>query len=107
MPVPQHRKLVVSKWMQYRSPGQLDQAQAKVWEILFRRHQPEGQKVALIREWFAYYERLDVTTMLELAIWRCNNSIMQGAEARQAIRRSCGSDMNVIISGVLEYLERS
>ena len=99
-------KLVVSKWMQYRSPRQLAQAEAKVNEILGRHHQPVGQKVALIREWFAYYDRLDVTTLLELAIWRSNmNGNEQNAEAKRMLRRSCGSDMNVIIPGVLEYLE--
>ena len=107
MPVPNwQKKLVVSKWMQYRSQRQLEQAEAKVNEILGRRRQTEGQKIALIREWFAYLDRLDVTTMLELDIWRCNiNGNVQDAEARQASRRDGGSDMNVIIPGVLRFLE--
>ena len=75
-------------------------------EILARRRQPVGQKIALIRDWFAYYDQLDVTTMLELAIWRCNNGDEQDAEARQRNRSNCGNnDMNVIIPGVVEYFE--
>ena len=100
----QNRRLIVSKWLQYRSQIQLEEAEAKVNEILGRR-QSEGQKITLFREWFAYCDLLDVTTMLELAIWRCNNGNERDAEARQAIRQNCGSDMNVIIPGVLEYLE--
>ena len=105
MPVTPGRRLVVSKWMQCRSSNQLGQIRAKVNEILGRRQHPEGQKIALIREWFSYYDLLDVTTMLELAIWRCNNGNGQDAEIRQRNRRNCGGDMNVIIPGVLEYLE--
>ena len=106
MPIELGRKLVVSKWMQCRSPSQLAHTEAKVNEILGRRHQPEGQKIALIREWFAYYHRLDVTTMLELAVWRANmNGNEQSADARQASRQNCGSSMNVIIKGVLPFLE--
>ena len=66
LPAPWERKLVVSKWLQYRSPSQLALAEAKVNEILARPQQTEGQKITLIRERFAYYDRLDVTTMLEL-----------------------------------------
>ena len=98
--------MVVSKWLQYRSPSQLEETEAKVNEILGRRRQPGGQKIALIREWFAYYERLDVTTMLELAIWRGNmNGSERDVSARQASRIRCGSDMNVIIPCVLKYFE--
>ena len=39
MPVGQGRRMVVSKWMQYRSPEQLEQAEAKVNEILGPHHQ--------------------------------------------------------------------
>ena len=42
--------------------------------------------------------------MLELAIWSVNmNGNGEDAEVRQRSRRNCGSDMNVIIPGVLEY----
>jgi len=106
LPAPWERKLVVSKWLQYRSPSQLALAEAKVNEILARPQQTEGQKITLIRERFAYYDRLDVTTMLELAIWRVNIvGNEQDANTRQARRRSFGSDMNIIIPRVLEYLE--
>ena len=105
-PSPLNRTVVVSKWMQYRSPSQLEQAEAKVNEILGRRQQTDEEKVASIREWFAYYDLLDVTTMLELAIWKANmNGTEQSAEARKASRRNSGSDMNVIIPGVLRLLE--
>ena len=100
------RKLIVSKWLQYRSPRQLAQAEAKVNEILGRRRQTEGQKVTLIREWFAYFDRLDVTTMLELAIWRVNlDGNERDVQARQASRQHCGGDMTVIIPAVLPFLE--
>ena len=60
----------------------------------------------MIREWFAYYERLDVTTMLELAIWKVNlDGNERDAHARQASRQNCGGDMNVIIPAVLPFLE--
>ena len=60
----------------------------------------------MIREWFSYYNLLDVTTMLELAIWRCNmDGNEQDAEARMASRQNCGNDMNVIIPAVLPFLE--
>ena len=76
------------------------------FEFLGRRRQTDGQKIALIREWFAYLDQSDVTTMLELAIWRANmNGNEQDAEAKQARRRDCGSDMNVIIPGVLRFSE--
>ena len=108
MPVPvtgNEKMLVVSKWMQFRCPGQLAQAEAKANKILSRNQQTEeARKSSSIREWFAYYDLLDVTTMLELAIWRCNNGNERDAMARQAIRRNCGNDMSVIIPGVLDYL---
>ena len=57
-------------------------------------------------KWFAYYCLLDVTTILELAIWRVNmDGNEQDAEARQERRRMSGSDMNIIIPGVVSYLE--
>ncbi len=106
MPVPRDREVVISKWLQYRNTSQLALAEAKVNEILARPQQTEGQKITLIRERFAYYDRLDVTTMLELAIWRVNIvGNEQDANTRQARRRSFGSDMNIIIPRVLEYLE--
>ena len=75
-------------------------------QILDREGQAEGEKIESIRKWFAYYYLLDVTTMLELGIWRCNmDGNEPGAEARQASRRNCGSDMNVIIPGVLQFSE--
>ena len=88
-------KLIISKWIQYRSPRQIEQAEAKVNEILCHNTYTEEEKVDSIRDWFAYYDILDVTTMLELAIWRCNNGKEQNA-VRQASRRNCGSDMNII-----------
>ena len=109
MPAERGRKLVVSKWMQYRSPSQLEEAKAKVNEIMGHRRQTEEEKIQCIREWFAYYHLLDVTTMLELAIWRCNVDAAnaQDANARQASRRNCGSEMNVIIPGVLQFFDGS
>ncbi|KAL9186790.1 hypothetical protein ACHAXT_010510 [Thalassiosira profunda] len=104
MPVPDNRTLVASKWIQFWSPGQLDQADARVNEILYRPQQTEDEKIQCIRKWFAYYDLLDVTTMLELAIWRCNNRNERDMESRQRIRRQCGGDMNVIIPGVLPFL---
>ena len=106
MPVPENRTLVASKWMQYRSPGQLEEAEAKVNQILGI-EQSDEEKIQCIREWFAYYDLLDVATMLELAIWRCNmgDNERDGAEARQRNRRNCGNDMNIIIPGVLPFLE--
>ena len=96
----------MSKWMQYRSPLQLERAKTKVRGILRRIRQTEGQKSRCIREWFAYYDRLDVSTMLELAIWRVNmGGNERDADARQAIRQNCGSGMNVIILSVLPFLE--
>ena len=86
--------------------SQLAQAQAKVYEILDDHERPGVVFIKRIREWFAYYDRLDVTTMLELAIWRVNiNGNELDAEARQASRKRCGNDMSVIIPGVLEYLD--
>ena len=106
MPTPRRRKLVLSKWMQYRSPHQIEQVEAKVNEILSRPRQPEGQKITLIREWFAYYDWLDVTTMLELAIWKANmDANASGANGRQRSRQNCGNDMSVIIPGALIFLE--
>ena len=102
VPAPRERKLVISKWLQYRSPVQLEQARAKVNEILGRQ-QTENEKIQCIREWFAYYERLDVTTMLELAIWGANID-GNGRDARQASRSRRGNDMNVIIQAVLPYV---
>ena len=94
----------MSKWMQYRSPGRLEQAEAKVNEILGRNQQMRDEKIQCIRNWFAYYDLVDVATMLELAIWKANMGVTeQDAEARQASRQNCGSDMNVIIPGVLSY----
>ena len=102
------RKLIVSKWLQHRSLSQLELAQAKVNEILGRPQETEEEKVRCIREWFAYYYLFDVTTMLELAVWRANmDANERDVEARQAGRRSCGNDMNVIIPCVLDYLEES
>ena len=98
--------LIVSKWMQYRSSSQLEQVEAKVNEILNLDEQREHEKIASIQNWFAYCDLLDVTTFLELAIWNVNmDGNEQDAEGRQARRRSCGSDMNVIIPAVLQFLE--
>ena len=106
MPVGQGRRMVVSKWMQYRSPEQLEQAEAKVNEILGRDDENGPQKIESVREWFAYYNLLDVTSILELAIWRASmNCTERGAVARKASRRKCGNVMNVIIPGVLPFLE--
>ena len=92
--------------MQHRSPSQIGHAEAKVNEILCRRPQTEGQTIRLIREWFAYYDLSDVTTLLELAIWKANvNDIDQDAAARQDSRRRCGTGLNVVIPGVLRFLE--
>ena len=103
--------------MQYRSPSQIEQAETKVNEILDRDEQrveelvPEDEqmeeKVVSIRNWFGYYNLLDVTTMLELAIWKANmdGNQEQDMETRQARRRSCGNDMSVIIPGVLDCLD--
>lgn len=99
------RKLVVSKWMQHRSHEQLGQAEAKVTDILGR-NLAQDDKIESIREWFAYYNLLDVTTLLELAIWSSNmTGNERGVEARRASRANCGGDMNVIIPGVLRFLE--
>ena len=87
-----------------RSPGQLEQAETKVNEILGL-DQTEDEKIRRIRKWFAYYHLLDVTTMLELAIWKCNNGTGEDAAARQSSRSNSGSDMNVIIPGVLDCLD--
>ena len=98
--------LVVSKGMQFRSHSQMDQIGMKMNEILGRQQQTDAEKMTFIRRWFAYYDLLDVTTMLELAIWRCNvDNNEQSAEARQRNCRNCGSDMNIIIPGVLPFLE--
>ena len=117
MPVTLGWKLVVSKWMQYRSPSQIEQAVTKVNEILDRDEPrveeliPEDEHmeetVVSIRNWFGYYNMLDVTTMLELAIWKANmdGNQEQDMETRQARRRSCGNDMSVIIPGVLDCLD--
>ena len=107
MPATPGLKLVVSRWMRYKSPDQLEQAEAKVNVIILSHpQQTTTEKIQAIREWLAYCEWLDVTTLLELAIWRCNmGGNEQRAEARQANRRNCGSKMNVIITGVLEFLE--
>ena len=103
---PRWRPLVISKWMQYRSPSQLAQAEAKVNEILGRRQQTEEEKSQRIREWSAYYDLVDVTALLELAIWRVNmDGNEKDAKARQARRENCGGDMNVIIPGVLQFLD--
>ena len=107
MTVPRRTTMVISKWMQYRSPDELGRAEAKVNEILGRHEATVEEKVASFRKWFAYYDRLDVTTMLELAIWRVNMDGFneEDTEARQAIRRNCGNEMNIIIPGALEFLE--
>lgn len=106
LPARPDKKLIVSKWMQYRSPDELELAEAKVNEILGRRQQTEEEKIQCIRNWFAYCNLLEVTTLLELAIWRVNmNRSNQSAEARKESRISCGGDMNVIIPSVLPFLE--
>ena len=106
MPATPGLKLVVSRWMRYKSPDQLEQAETKVNVILSHPQQTTTEKIQAIREWLAYCEWLDVTTLLELAIWRCNmDGNERDAEARQASRRSCGSDMNIIIPAVGKYLE--
>ena len=111
------KRLVVSTWMQYKSQSQLAQAGAKIDEILTRRRQPgargwqsenQKEKIQSIRDWFAdYYDLVEVTTMLELAIWRVNmNGNENSSEVRQTIRRNRGNDMNIIIPGVLPYLKQ-
>lgn len=106
MPKPQNRTVVASKWLQYRSHRQLAQAEAKMNEILGYRDQTDDEKIDCIRKWFAYYYLLDMSTMLELAIWRCNvDGNEQDADARYASRQNCGGDMNIIIPGVLSFLD--
>ena len=107
MPTPHTTTLVVSKWMQYRSPTQLQRAEAKVHEILDRLPQTEDRCIFHLREWFTYCDLSDISTMLELAIWKARmmDDDELDAEARQASRRRCGIDLNVIVPGVLLYLK--
>jgi hypothetical protein len=113
MPKPHTSTLVISKWMQYRCPSQLQRAEAKVHEILGLLPQTEdrgierGRRIFHLRKWFTYCDLSDISTMLELAIWKARmmDDDELDAEARQASRRRCGIDLNVIVPGVLLYLK--
>jgi len=73
MPKPHTSTLVISKWMQYRCPSQLQRAEAKVHEILGLLPQTEdrgierGRRISHLRKWFTYCDLSDISTMLELA----------------------------------------
>ena len=112
MPKPHTSTLVISKWMQYRSPSQLQRAEAKVHEILGLLPQTEdrgsgrGRRIFHLRKWFTYCDLSDISTMLELAIWKARMDDDElDANARRASRERCGNDLNVIVPGVLLYLK--
>mmetsp|Transcript_6322 Transcript_6322/g.11267 ORF Transcript_6322/g.11267 Transcript_6322/m.11267 type:complete len:552 (-) Transcript_6322:211-1866(-) len=58
------------------------------------------------KHWITYWDRMDATTNLELAIWKINliNGMDEDRESRLRIREGCGRDMKVIIDGVMEFL---
>lgn len=60
-----------------------------------------------ILELIIYHELFDATNILELAVWKAHMARVvakdMGSDARQAYRKKCGSDIHVIIEGVLRF----
>jgi hypothetical protein len=62
-----------------------------------------------MREWMFYLYRRDVSTLLELAIWKTgmnDNQPETDRAKREAIRDQLGNEMNIIIKGVMKYFGR-
>lgn len=102
---PNALQMVVSKCVKRMSANQLVEAEEKINAILSRQEQTKDEMLEQIRVLFAYYELVEATTLLELAIWKANidEGVGRDHESRQTRRRACGRGMNVIISGVLQY----
>jgi hypothetical protein len=97
--------LVASHWMQYRSDIEMQQIGERLRQILSRPITYAG-KVEAMREWMFYLYRRDVSTLLELAIWKSGmngNQPETDRTKREAIRNQLGNDMSVIIPSVMEY----
>ena len=52
-----------------------------------------------------YWELKESTTILELAVWNLSLDGEIGVETRQNIRKQCGRDMQIIMSGVLQFFD--
>lgn len=79
--------------------------------------------LAKIHGLITYWELEEATTIIEFAIWKCNIHIAfiqiialqafpfftkndnAGNETRQRIRRHCGREMQVIMTGVLQFFD--
>lgn len=75
-------------------------------DILNRRGQTRKEMLDNICGLISYFELATVgVTILELAIWKVNmdEKSAKDSEARQACRESCGTAMNIIIKGVLQF----
>ena len=70
---------------------------------------PQSMQASLakVHGLITYWELKEPLTVLELAIWKYNLIIRTGGnvENRQQVRLQCGRDMQVIISGVLQFFE--
>lgn len=91
-----------------RSLGSMLMAEQPISNI-FALQVSHSEKLEMIRDLIFYHEVQTVgVTILELAIWKANidHSGAGDHEARQACRQGCGSDMNIIINGVLQFFKR-
>lgn len=117
---PDRYVMVVSQFVNHLSSYQLTEAENKVNAIIGEQgpltgltwdedRRAQEERIARIRSLFAHYELVEATSILELAIWKANldRGIAQDEEARQACRRRCGREINVVIAGALQYIERS
>ena len=107
---PKHSMMIISKHvLNCMSSSCLTQAENRINEILSTNTRTRKDNLERVRGLIAYYELVEATTILELAIWKANmgarENDQQDDEARQACRQNCGADMNVIVKLVLQYFK--
>ena len=68
--------------------------------------QPTQDSLAKIHGLITYWELKEATTIIELAVWRCNmKNENANDESRQLIRTHCGRKIQAIMSGVLQFFD--
>ena len=99
--------IISTKSVQYMSWSRLKRIERRINEIVNSIEWVVKDEFDLVRGLITYHELTEVTTLLELAIWKAHLATigkenLYDIEARQHCRLNCGSDMNVIIRGMLQ-----
>jgi len=98
-------QIVISKCLKSLSLNDLNGLEERIDEVLNWPGLTREEKLDQIRGFFTYYELIEATTVLELAIWKANidENNERDSKARQRCRRKCGASMNIIMKEVLKF----